>query len=133
MNSAENHISNVTEYMQAVGERARAASRLINRASTAQKNEALLAIADSLDVRRDQLIMANQEDLEAGRGKDAHGLVRSPESIWGPLKWVKMWGVRISGCRGGGLPGLSVGPIVGLSYRVCAGQRVSALYARLLY
>ena len=69
MNSAENHITDVTEYMQAVGERARAASRLINRASTAQKNEALLAIADSLDVRRDQLIMANQEDLEAGRGK----------------------------------------------------------------
>ena len=60
MNSAENHITDVTEYMQAVGERARAASRLINRASTAQKNEALLAIADSLDVRRDQLIMANQ-------------------------------------------------------------------------
>ena len=69
MNSAENHITDITEYMQAVGERARAASRLINRASTAQKNEALLAIADSLDVRRDQLIMANQEDLEAGRGK----------------------------------------------------------------
>lgn len=69
MNNAENHITDVTEYMQAVGERARAASRLINRASTAQKNEALLAIADSLDVRRDQLIMANQEDLEAGRGK----------------------------------------------------------------
>ena len=66
MNSAENDITDVTEYMQAVGERARAASRLINRASTAQKNEALLAIADSLDVRRDQLIMANQEDLEAG-------------------------------------------------------------------
>ena len=69
MNSAENHITDVAEYMQAVGERARAASRLINRASTAQKNAALLAIADSLDVRRDQLIMANQEDLEAGREK----------------------------------------------------------------
>ncbi len=56
--------------MQAVGERARAASRLINRASTAQKNAALLAIADSLDIRRDHLIVANQKDLDAGRGKN---------------------------------------------------------------
>ena len=70
MNNAENHIADVTEYMQAVGERARAASRLINRASTAQKNAALLAIADSLDIRRDQLILANQKDLDAGRGKN---------------------------------------------------------------
>ena len=69
MNNAENHIADVTEYMQAVGERARVASRLINRASTAQKNAALLAIADSLNIRRDQLIVANQKDLDAGRGK----------------------------------------------------------------
>ena len=70
MNNAENHIADVTEYMQAVGEQARAASRLINRASTAQKNAALLAIADSLNIRRDQLIVANQKDLDAGRGKN---------------------------------------------------------------
>jgi glutamate-5-semialdehyde dehydrogenase len=70
MNNAENHIADVTEYMQAVGERARAASRLINRASTAQKNAALLAIADSLNIRSDQLIVANQKDLDAGRGKN---------------------------------------------------------------
>ncbi|MGB1667314.1 MAG: glutamate-5-semialdehyde dehydrogenase, partial [Pseudohongiellaceae bacterium] len=42
----------------------------INRASTAQKNAALLAIADSLDIRRDHLIVANQKDLDAGRGKN---------------------------------------------------------------
>ena len=72
MNNAENHIADVTEYMQAVGERARAASRLINRASTAQKNAALLAIADSLNIRRDQLIVANQKDLDAGRGKNLY-------------------------------------------------------------
>ena len=70
MNNAENHIADITEYMQTLGERARAASRLINRASTAQKNAALLAIADSLDIRRDQLIVANQKDLDAGRGKN---------------------------------------------------------------
>ena len=70
MNNAENHIADVTEYMQAVGERARAASRLINQASTALKNAALLAIADSLDIRRDLLIVANQKDLDAGRGKN---------------------------------------------------------------
>ncbi len=70
MNNADNHIADVTEYMQAVGERARAASRLINRASTAPTNAALLAIADSLDIRRDHLIVENQKDLDAGRGKN---------------------------------------------------------------
>ncbi len=66
MNSAETVITDVAEYMRNVGERARAASRLISRANTAQKNAALLAIADSLDARRGELITANRSDLEAG-------------------------------------------------------------------
>tara|TARA_B100001057_G_scaffold55023_1_gene48895 strand:+ start:706 stop:1986 length:1281 start_codon:yes stop_codon:yes gene_type:complete len=66
MNSAETVITDVAEYMRNVGERARAASRLISRANTARKNAALMAIADSLDARRGELITANQADLEAG-------------------------------------------------------------------
>jgi glutamate-5-semialdehyde dehydrogenase len=42
----------VPAYMQAVGQRARAASRVIGRAETRQKNAALLAIADAIEAAR---------------------------------------------------------------------------------
>ena len=70
MKSAEIGIIDVTEYMHAVGKRARAASRLINRASTAHKNAALLAIASTIDTQRNELMNANRVDLEAGREKN---------------------------------------------------------------
>ncbi|WP_242405695.1 glutamate-5-semialdehyde dehydrogenase, partial [Pseudomonas aeruginosa] len=50
---------------------ARAASRLLARAATAQKNRALLAAADALDAARAELSHANEQDLAAGR---ANGL-----------------------------------------------------------
>ncbi|HPB74156.1 MAG TPA: glutamate-5-semialdehyde dehydrogenase [Chromatiaceae bacterium] len=62
----ETPITDVAAYMQSVGERARAASRLLARAETAAKNRALLAIAADLDGRRADLLAANRLDLEAG-------------------------------------------------------------------
>ncbi len=62
----ETPISDIAAYMQGVGERARAASRLLARAETAAKNRALLAIAADLDTRRADLLAANRLDLEAG-------------------------------------------------------------------
>jgi len=58
----------IKDYMQQLGRRARAASRRLARASTAEKNAALLAIAAA--IRRDKaaLVTANQEDLAAARG-----------------------------------------------------------------
>lgn len=56
--------------MHELGSRARAASREIARASTAQKNEALLAIADAIDRSRSQLLAANSEDLKAAEAKN---------------------------------------------------------------
>jgi len=55
-------------YMREVGERARAASRLLARAPTAAKNAALEAIA--LAIIRDQkgLLSANAQDVAAARG-----------------------------------------------------------------
>jgi glutamate-5-semialdehyde dehydrogenase len=55
-------------YMREVGERARAASRLLARAPTAAKNAALEAIA--LAIIRDQksLLAANAQDVAAARG-----------------------------------------------------------------
>ena len=70
---SETPISDVAAYMNTVGERARAASRLLARAETAAKNRALLAIAADLDARRADLLAANRLDLGAGaaQGLDA--------------------------------------------------------------
>ncbi|MEJ0209058.1 glutamate-5-semialdehyde dehydrogenase [Pseudomonas aeruginosa] len=61
----------VLDYMSRLGRDARAASRLLARAATAQKNRALLAAADALDAARAELSHTNEQDLAAGR---ANGL-----------------------------------------------------------
>jgi glutamate-5-semialdehyde dehydrogenase len=57
----------VPAYMQAVGRRARAASRVIGRAETRQKNDALLAIAAAIEAASERLVSENARDLAAGR------------------------------------------------------------------
>lgn len=61
----------VLDYMTRLGRAAREASRVIGRASTAQKNRALLAAATALDEARAELSAANELDLANGR---ANGL-----------------------------------------------------------
>ncbi|KZZ41956.1 gamma-glutamyl-phosphate reductase [Thalassolituus sp. HI0120] len=63
----------VTEYMKTLGANARKASRAIARASSQEKNTALLAIADAISEQRDQLKIANQRDMKRGEdnGLDA--------------------------------------------------------------
>lgn len=62
---------NISEYMQEVGRQARQASRDIAKADTGLKNKALLATAEALNAAREQLVQANEKDLENGR---ANGL-----------------------------------------------------------
>ncbi len=64
---------NVADYMQTLGQQARAASRAMARASTNDKNRALLAIADEISNSRDTLRAANAEDMARGaeNGLDA--------------------------------------------------------------
>lgn len=64
---------NVSEYMQTLGQNARKASRAMGRASTQDKNKALLAIADAISQQREAVKAANQLDMERGRenGLDA--------------------------------------------------------------
>ncbi len=64
-----NQIQDIAAYMQQVGSRARAASRILAAASTAQKNAALLAIAEDIDRNRDFLIQENSKDMQAGAEK----------------------------------------------------------------
>ncbi len=81
----------IVSYMNDVGQRARAASRLISRAGTGAKNDALLAIAEALDAARSDLAEANQKDMDRGRdnGLDAALLDRlelSPAGIDGMIE-----------------------------------------------
>ncbi len=62
-------IKDIAKYMSTVGQRARVASRVLAAASTQEKNSALLAIADDIDVSRDGLMAENQKDLKAGAEK----------------------------------------------------------------
>lgn len=58
--------TSVAQYMLGVGRQARAAARVLGRASTQAKNGALTAIADILEQRAGRLREANRQDLEAG-------------------------------------------------------------------
>lgn len=67
--TAASTVEDVAAYMAALGRDARAASRVLAAATTASKNDALLAIAADLEASRDVLKMENARDLEAGRAK----------------------------------------------------------------
>ncbi len=56
-------------YMQQLGKQARAASAVLARANTNDKNQVLLLLADRINEQQDKLIKANQLDLEAGKAK----------------------------------------------------------------
>ena len=59
----------INAYMQGLGISARAASRVLARADSAIKNNALLAIAERLNGSRSAVLAANTMDMENGRAK----------------------------------------------------------------
>lgn len=61
------HSSGVRRYMRDIGHAAQVAGRALVRASSAQRNVALLAIAEQLQHQRQRLKEANERDQEAGR------------------------------------------------------------------
>ncbi|WP_332822503.1 glutamate-5-semialdehyde dehydrogenase [Stutzerimonas kunmingensis] len=84
----------VLDYMNRLGRAAREASRVLARASTAQKNRALQAAATALDAARDELVAANELDLAGGRanGLDAAMLDRlalTPKVIDGMIEGLR--------------------------------------------
>ena len=56
----------IKKYMTEVGQQARAAARELNRANTGQKNAALLAMAEAIEARQQELLAANKKDMDAG-------------------------------------------------------------------
>jgi glutamate-5-semialdehyde dehydrogenase len=102
----------VIAYMAKVGQQARAASRIIGKANTGVKNQALSAIASAIDARRAELISANQKDMANGRsnGLDAALLDRlelTPARIDAMIEGLQQVAA---------LPD-PVGEITGMSYR----------------
>ena len=59
----------IFEAIQQIGRQARQASRLMMRASSAQKAHALHAMADALSEQRTTLKIANQRDIEAAKSR----------------------------------------------------------------
>ena len=87
-------MTDIEGYMLQLGAQARAASRAIAKASTAQKNQALLAIADAIQASHESLLAANRRDMEAGveKGLDAALLDRlqlTPERIDGMIEGLR--------------------------------------------
>ncbi|MBT3204594.1 MAG: glutamate-5-semialdehyde dehydrogenase [Gammaproteobacteria bacterium] len=66
MNAVINQQS-LEQYMQMLGERAKAASSILANAEPARKNDALLAIADALITHSDAIKLANDKDLAQGK------------------------------------------------------------------
>lgn len=62
-------VASIDEYIATLGRAARNASRQMATASTAAKDAALLAIANSIDASRQQLIDANARDMQIGEKK----------------------------------------------------------------
>ena len=64
---ATNEAADVGSIMQDVGKRARAAARKIALSPTAQRNAALLAMAEALRARSTRILAANAQDLTDGK------------------------------------------------------------------
>ena len=66
--SKQSFDSSIAAYMAEVGQRARAAARVVSRAGSAEKDAALRAMAQSIDEQSQAILAANSEDLKAGAG-----------------------------------------------------------------
>jgi len=84
----------IKAYMQGLGLQARKAAREISRADSGKKNQALLKIAEVLEINQALLISENQKDLEAGQqnGLDAASLDRlaiTPKGVQTMIEGLK--------------------------------------------
>lgn len=86
--------ASLEQYMQRLGEQGKAAARLMSRASTASKNNALKFLAEMLLQNQDKLIAANKVDMQAGaeRGLESALLDRlelTPARIYSMAEGLK--------------------------------------------
>ncbi|MCP5242889.1 glutamate-5-semialdehyde dehydrogenase [Nitrosomonas sp.] len=60
----------IKQYMQSLGQQARTASRLVAKAETADKNKALIAMAEAIRRDEQKLLAANAKDLDNAKVKN---------------------------------------------------------------
>ena len=60
-------MSELSNYMQQLGQQAKAAARDIAKANTGQKNTALTVIADQIELQQEVILQANALDMQAGK------------------------------------------------------------------
>jgi glutamate-5-semialdehyde dehydrogenase len=87
-------MSDIKQQMQQLGQRARAASRLMAAAETRVKNAALHATVDAIDAARAALAAANAKDLDGGRAKGLSGamldrLELTPKRVDGMIEGLR--------------------------------------------
>jgi len=73
---------NIQEMMQDIGKRARSASRAMARASSAQKNQALLHIAKLVREKAAEIQKVNQIDVERAKGNGKPLALRSVKCVF---------------------------------------------------
>jgi glutamate-5-semialdehyde dehydrogenase len=61
--------------MEAIGRAARAAGQELAGSSIAARNEALAAVRSALEARKDEILAANAQDLEAARISGLDGAI----------------------------------------------------------
>ena len=67
---SQSNTTDITAYMQTVGKQARAASRALAAANTADKNAALMTIYDELKNAKSDILSANKIDMDNGQKND---------------------------------------------------------------
>ncbi|SNT71451.1 glutamate-5-semialdehyde dehydrogenase [Psychrobacter sp. LV10R520-6] len=67
---SQSNTTDITAYMQEVGQQARAASRALAAANTGSKNSALMAIHDELVNAKQDILAANKIDMDKGQKND---------------------------------------------------------------
>ena len=102
----------ITQTMQAMGTKARRASREIARASTDIKNQCLLATAEALQQQKQHILDANQKDLDAGKEKGLTGALLDRLALTDQRFQSMLEGLR----QVASLPD-PIGEITGLRYR----------------
>ena len=78
--------------LEQIGKQAKQAARVLAETDTATKNRALLAMADALEAGTEQLLAANQEDMQAAREKGMNDTM---------LDRLQLTGERIRGMADG--------------------------------
>jgi len=90
----------LNEQIQDFGRRARGAARLLSQISSAQKNAALLAMADEILARTATILAANEKDLATARSRNLSSAMIDRLTLNPPRVEAMAQGIREVACPG---------------------------------